>query len=155
MKKYLFFLFLYLFSLPLFSDILYDSAFLEIRDPPKASRALLYSMLIPSGGQVYNKSYTKALFFLYLDVLCIERIALNNKKMSKIDMTSKETTYDEKHRYEKLYERRQNYYGWLVFSVLYSMLDAYVDAKLYDYDNRKDKIRMHFEQDKLSVSYTF
>ena len=122
---------------------------------PNPLQAMTYSAFIPAGGQIYNKAYTKAALFLYLDVLTIERIAYFDKKMEKIDMASDSITQQEKDDYEDYYEKRQNYYGWLVFSFLYSIMDAYVDAKLYDFDTRKRKIRMNFEPDKVSLIYEF
>ncbi len=121
---------------------------------PSPSKSLLYSAFIPAGGQIYNKSYIKAMAFIYLDALCIEKIVYYNKKMNSIPIFD-EPTYTEEKKYEDYYERRQKYYGWLVFSVLYSMMDAYVEAKLFNFEKEKQRIRMNFDQDYLGLSYTF
>ncbi len=114
-------------------------------------KALLLSAVIPGGGQFYNKSYLKGFVFAGLFVHHLEKAYENNKELQKIDKDEQENLY------EHFYEKRQSYIGWVVGLTLFSMMDAFVDARLYNYYLMKKKIRLEFlpEKQTVSLSYDF
>ncbi len=112
-------------------------------------KALMLSAVIPGGGQFYNKSYFKGFIFAGLFVHHLEKAYENNKELQKIDKDEQESLY------EHFYEKRQSYIGWVVGLTLYSMLDAFVDARLYNYYLMKKKIRLEFLPKKQTVTLSY
>ncbi len=112
-------------------------------------KAILLSAIIPGGGQFYNKSYLKGFAFAGLFVHHLEQAYENNKQLQKIDKESNESLY------EHFYEKRQSYIGWVVGLTLFSMLDAFVDARLFNYYLMKKEIRLEFQPETQSVSLSY
>ena len=53
------------------------------------------------------------------------------------------------------YNKRQSEIFWIGTVVFLSMIDAFVDAHLFDFDEKKEKIRLKFEENKLLLSVGF
>ncbi|MCB9503325.1 MAG: hypothetical protein H6696_15455 [Deferribacteres bacterium] len=101
----------------------------------KSPRAALWrAILFPGWGQFYNEKYLKGTLILGLESFFIGRaIAYNQQKQNS-------TGTDEK----DAYTRKRNDEVWrLLITRLLSILDAYVDAHFYDFD----------ESTKLNASY--
>jgi hypothetical protein len=103
--------------------------------PPKqksSTGAVLRSMVIPGWGQLYNKSYVKALAFAGVEGTLIVSASHQSDQMKRF-----ETAGD--FRSERFYRNSRNkLLWWLAGTVLLSMGDAYVDAQLYGLDVSPD-----------------
>ncbi len=120
-------------------------------DTKNSYKALLLSAVIPGGGQFYCKSYLKGFVVAGLFVHHLGKAYENNKELQKIKKSEHEALY------EHFYDKRQSYIGWVIGITLYSMLDAFVDARLYNYYIMKKEIRLEFqpEEQKVSLSVDF
>ena len=121
-----------------------------------ATNAMLFSMLIPGGGQFYNKKYIKsAIEFASESILIIftlhYHIKMNNA-YEKYEQTLKQEDYN---KYSNLYEKRQSMFWWLSALKFLSVIDSFVDAKLYNFDEKKKKIELRFEGNSVSLNYRF
>jgi len=112
-------------------------------------RAVFLSAIIPGGGQIYNKSYLKGFVFMALNLHHLEKAYEKNKILQGVDKDIDEYLY------EKSYEKRQKYIGWIVIMTLYSMMDAFVDAKLYNFTLMKKEIEIEFSDQDIKLSYNF
>ncbi|RMF57559.1 MAG: hypothetical protein D6743_18790 [Calditrichaeota bacterium] len=92
--------------------------------------AMLRSLAFPGWGQVYNHQFIKAgLVVSAQGVLIFLMLRYNSKASDHPDGTSK----------HELYIDRRNLTFWLMGAVTaLSMLDAYIDAHLYDFDTGPD-----------------
>jgi len=113
--------------------------FLGSKSNEKTPRgALLRSFIFPGWGQFYNERWIKG-----GSILCVETLTflstLNRYRIARSYYnSSKNATGDEReqlyNRYEELL-RQTELLGWLsALEVVFSMLDAYVDAHLMNYD---------------------
>jgi hypothetical protein len=103
-----------------------DSTGTEKQEKKKSpTGAMVRSLLIPGWGQFYNGKYLKA-----IAVFAIETGIVANAIY--LDRLANESTTEE----EKAYylDQRNARYWWLLLAKLLSMLDAYVDAQLADFD---------------------
>lgn len=127
-------------------------------------RAVLYSAIIPGAGQFYNKSYWKIPiiagvggYFVY------EIIKNNNKYIDFRDQYVNSQTPQNPQGDLRLKDLREFYSDqrddFIIYSVILhvvNLIDAYVDAQLYDFDV-SDKIRIGIlKKEKLiKMSYNF
>jgi TM2 domain-containing membrane protein YozV len=93
----------------------------EKRNP---TGALLRSLIFPGWGQFYNRKFSKAFLFLGSEAgLMATAIHLNQQAVS--------TSGD----LQATYRNNRNTANWfLLATIVFSMLDAYVDASLADFD---------------------
>lgn len=92
--------------------------------------ALLRSMVFPGWGQWYNEQKIKAAVVFTAEGFLIGFAVYLNKKVTDSEPGSSERIF---------YTDRRNLTYWLIGGVtLLSMLDAYVDAYLYDFDTGPD-----------------
>lgn len=132
---------------------------------PNANRAIWLSLVIPGGGQIYNRKYWKLPIVYGGFVGCAYALSWNNKMYKdysqayldimdddpntksyenflppSIDITGQETQYQEQFRRRKDTYRRQRDLSIFCFIGVYilSVIDAYVDAELSDFDISKD-----------------
>ncbi len=113
------------------------------------SKAMLYSALLPGAGQFYNESYWKIPiiwgvggYFVY------EIINNNNKYIDYRDLYANSQTEANPNgdlRYKNLREfyrdQRDQFYLYAGLVYLINLVDAYVDAHLFDFDV-SDKIKI-------------
>lgn len=133
---------------------------------PDAKRALWLALVIPGGGQIYNRKYWKLPIFYGGFAGCIYAITWNNQMykdyaqayMDLMDSNPETHSYDQflhlgnqitdanRTRYQELFRKRKNRYRrWrdlacFVTIGVYalSVIDAYVDASLSDFDISED-----------------
>ena len=133
---------------------------------PDPKRALWLALVIPGGGQIYNRKYWKLPIFYGGFVGCIYAITWNNQMyhdyaqayMDIMDNNPDTKSYEQfmhfgnqitdenRTRYQELFRKRKNRYRrWrdlasfvtiAVYAV--SVIDAYVDASLSDFDISRD-----------------
>lgn len=133
---------------------------------PDPKRALWLALVIPGGGQIYNRKYWKLPIFYGGFVGCIYAMTWNNQMyhdyaqayMDIMDDNPDTKSYEQfmhfgtqitdqnRSRYQELFRKRKNRYRrWrdlasfvtiAVYAV--SVIDAYVDASLSDFDISRD-----------------
>lgn len=118
------------------------------------------SLLIPGGGQFYNKKYIKMASVIAIDAYLIHSAIYNEDKRSqhRLDMINAENESIEeyhKNRMNEYFKRRQSNYWWLGITTFLSMADAYVDAHLYNFNIKKNEVELRFKDSKLELSYKF
>lgn len=139
---------------------------------PEAKRALWLALVLPGAGQVYNRKYWKLPIIYGGFVGCIYAMRWNNQmyrdySQAYLDIMSGDPSrhsYDEflhfgtqiteanKSRYQELFRKRKDRYRrWRdlsVFSLIgvyaLSVIDAYVDASLSEFDI-SDDLSLHVE----------
>jgi len=120
-----------------------------------STKALLWS-IIPGGGQIYNKQYVKASIDILAESLLIGT-AINyhikmNDAYSLYEQTHSQAHYDE---YNYYYQQQQNMIWWWATVKLLALLDAYIDAKMYNFNEKKNKLDLEFEGLGMSLRYNF
>ncbi|MBC8385906.1 MAG: hypothetical protein H8E57_10365 [Candidatus Cloacimonetes bacterium] len=146
MRKIVFIIIVLLF----FSNLIYGQV---KKSPLKAS---VLSFLLPGGGQFYNGSYLKFGFVCALESGLIGLASYHHWKSEdsykKFEQTDNADYYYD---YIDNYNKRQSEIFWIGTVVFLSMIDAFVDAHLFDFDEKKEKIRLKFEENKLLLSVGF
>ncbi|UCH79326.1 MAG: hypothetical protein JSU81_05085 [Candidatus Coatesbacteria bacterium] len=101
--------------------------------------ALWRSFALPGWGQIYNEQYVKAGVMMAAEAGTLY-MAIDNYLISRKYLREARAAPSKEERAEKL-ERREQYivetefWGWLFVGALaFSMMDAYVDAHLADWD---------------------
>jgi TM2 domain-containing membrane protein YozV len=173
--KYIFLLLTFLFSWvclhcdeETFFDNLYDMEEIAINDinnqtgfslPKNPTKAAFLSAFIPGSGQFYNEKYLKSAAVVVTQASLVGLSIHFDKQMSKYKKRRDNSTgvdnVNYHIRYIEYYELRQSYRFWVGASVLLSALDAYVDAHLFNFNDKKNEIRLKFEDDKLILSVIF
>ena len=139
---------------------------------PDVKRALWLSVVLPGAGQIYNHKYWKLPIFYGGVVGCVYAMTWNNNMyrdysqayMDLVDNNPSTQSYNQflhlgnkitpenEARYEEIFRKRKDRYRrWRdlsVFSLIgvyaLSIIDAYVDASLSDFDISKD-LSMHIQ----------
>ncbi|MFM2393373.1 MAG: hypothetical protein RLZZ546_1355, partial [Bacteroidota bacterium] len=116
----------------------------------KPGRAAFYSLVIPAGGQVYNKKWWKVPLALGIDGFFSYSLFKNKKNFNEADKIFKGYVNDknfmsEKYTKEQASNARINFrqkveYGWvyLIVGHLVTVFDAYVDRHLLEFDISPD-----------------
>jgi len=124
------------------------------------SRAMLYSAFVPGGGQIYNKAYLKAGVVVglqsYLLANTLHQDALVQDYKSKINKEN-DAFLIQSYR-DKQYEARQartSGIWWMAIVSTLSVLDAYVDAHLTDFEEQREGLHLRFEDEKITLIYRY
>ncbi len=133
---------------------------LSAQKPKSPTRAAIYSAVLPAGGQIYNHAYVKAGVVLGVQSYLIASAIVHDNKVDEYRQKSTNTTDAF---YKQFYQTKQKEYQelrtsdfwWMGITTVLSVLDAYVDAHLSDFDAQKQKIHLLFEEDKLTLQYKF
>jgi TM2 domain-containing membrane protein YozV len=100
----------------------------SLKEKKNSRSAILRSLAFPGWGQFYNRKYSKAfLFFGFETGLIATSIHWNQKAVAAHGDIR--TSYQ---------DNRKTIHWWLLATVVLSMLDAYVDASLSDFDESPD-----------------
>ena len=106
-----------------------DSTVAKITIEKSPSGAMLRSALVPGWGQLYNDQKLKALLVAAGEMALIGNAIYYNQ------LAVKSQTENERGFYQDL---RGQFLWWLLGLHLLSVLDAYVDAHLWDFDTGPD-----------------
>ncbi|MCD4818792.1 MAG: hypothetical protein K8S23_08885 [Candidatus Cloacimonetes bacterium] len=124
--------------------------------PKKPLKAAIFSLVLPGGGQYYNGSKMKFAFVFAVESSLIGitsyHIYRSERYYNKYKSSLNETDYQN---YLKYYYKLKNDYWWIGTTVILSMIDAYVDAHLSDYDEKKRKIHLKFSAKAIGFQYDF
>jgi len=122
-------------------------------------RAMLYSTLVPGGGQIYNHAYIKAAVVIGLQAYLVSSAINDNDKAQHYNalMDGTNNSIDQYYR-----QQRNNYrndlksdYWWIGTTMFLSVADAFVDAHLYNFKAEKEKVHLKFGDKKLQLEYRF
>lgn len=133
---------------------------LSAQKPKSPTRAAIYSAVLPAGGQIYNHAYVKAGVVLGVQSYLIASAIVHDNKVD--EYRQKSINMNDAY-YKQFYQTKQKEYQelrtsdfwWMGITTVLSVLDAYVDAHLSDFDAQKQKIHLLFEEDKLTLQYKF
>lgn len=120
---------------------------------------MLYSALIPGGGQLYNGAYLKAGAVVAIQSALLTNVIVEDANASKNKKRINEASppwddfYKEKYLHHKA--KRNSGLWWMGLTGVLSMIDAYVDAHLVDFEERRDDLRLRFEGDMLKLEINF
>jgi hypothetical protein len=121
-------------------DTFHDSSTLlvVIKEKKSPKGALLRSLVLPGWGQFYNHAWWKGFLIIGGEVTFAAVAVRQYLKSKDYLQKSRQTSGSESDYYlnqYKYYQVETEKYGWLFVGVLvFSMLDAYVDAHLYDWE---------------------
>ncbi len=122
----------------------------------KPLKAAVLSCFIPAGGQFYNGKFVKSGFVFALEGSFIGLAVYHHTKAEdyydRYRTSLSESDYSE---YVKYYEKRQSDFFWVGTIVFLSAIDAYVDAHLFNFEEKKNKIHLKFENNMIGLSYNF
>ncbi|MEA2103100.1 MAG: DUF5683 domain-containing protein, partial [Candidatus Cloacimonadota bacterium] len=111
------------------------------------SKAMLLSAFLPGGGQFYNHKPLKASLYITLESSLlgfgIYYAVKTNQAFDDYQQTQNQSDYNE---YVNYNDKSQNMIWWFATVKFISIVDAYVDAKLYNFDWKKRKIDLRFEK---------
>ena len=122
----------------------------------KPMKAAALSLFIPGGGQFSNNSYVKSGIvatseITLLSYAIVSRIKAENYYNDyKISLNN-----NDYNKYLDYYSKSQNGMWWSATIVFISIVDAYVDAHLYDFEDKKTKIHLKFTEKSLILSWKF
>jgi hypothetical protein len=129
----------------------------EKRDP---TRAALYSLVLPGGGQIYNHAYLKAGLVIGVQGFLIGSAIFHDGKRDDFAALAHNTQDSYQ---QQLYlsqsrdykDKLNNDIWWIGITAALSVFDAYVDAHLSDFDSQKEKIRLRFSDAGVRLQYDF
>lgn len=127
------------------------------RDP---NLAALCSALLPGGGQIYNHQYLKAGLVIGVQGFLVGSAIHNDAQRDKYRELANSATdalLQQQYRAtsQDYKDRVNNNIWWMGITAALSVIDAYVDANLYDFESEKEKIRLRFGGDQVSLEYRF
>ena len=113
-----------------------DSVFVPTKSP---WTAVLLSAAVPGAGQIYNESYWKAPLIWAISGWLVYNWIQNNKnykETSNLYLQTNEKSYQE---YRTFYrDQRDMFTIYLGLTYLLNLVDAYVDAQLFDFTVEED-----------------
>jgi hypothetical protein len=113
----------------------------------KPGRAALYGLLIPGGGQMYNKKYWKIPLAIAIDGGLVYNIYFQNQQYRKYQdayilalQRGEPSTSINNLREQRNFFRKWREYSWVFFFAghMFTALDAYVDRHLLEFDIKED-----------------
>jgi len=124
------------------------------------THAMLYSAFIPGGGQVYNHAYVKAGIVVGLQAYLLGNVLYNDSRVEdyKDKLQGSFDAFTQQQYKDKLQmyrERRTSDIWWMGVTCVLSMLDAYVDAHLADFEGEKAKMHLRFSDEQVQLELKF
>ena len=122
----------------------------------KPMKSAIMSLVIPGGGQIYNKKYVKGVFVaageIYLISITSYHITQQNKYLDLYKKNQDQTDYQN---FVFHYERKQSDMFWLGLYIVLSATDAFVDTHLSNFGEEKKRVHLIFKNKLIGVSYEF
>jgi len=147
-------LLLSIYLILIFTSLSADEKIIE----KKPLKAAVLSCVIPAGGQFYNGKYIKSGFVFALEGSFIGLAVYHHLEAEKYYNRYKinpDINSDYYKEYVKYYEKRQSDFFWVGAILFLSAIDAYVDAHLFNFEEKKNKIHLKFENNMIGLSYNF
>ncbi len=130
---------------------------LEISRPYRAGA---YSLILPGGGQIYNKAYVKAGIVIGVQGYLIGTALHHNAKKKDFQSLANQTANPFDQQYYQLQaddyaDRLRSDYWWMGITTALSVIDAWIDAHLVDFEAEKERIHLHFEDGQVGLQFRF
>ncbi|MGB9742253.1 MAG: DUF5683 domain-containing protein [candidate division WOR-3 bacterium] len=120
-----------------------DSVMAPVRVPFRSpGRAVLLSLLVPGGGQIYTHRFWKAAVIAPAE-LGLGYLAYQENRRASQAFRQGDTV---KYRYYQ--DRRNTWLWWTAATVVFSMADAYVSAQMFGFDQ---ELQIDLQPDRLGV----
>jgi len=124
------------------------------------TRAMLYSALLPGGGQIYNQQYVKAGVVIGLQAYLAGLAIYHDNKADDYKKLAANTTdvyLNQLYRVrsQEFTAKRTSDFWWIGVTAVISILDAYVDAHLSDFEAEKTRLHKRFEGDTIYLGLEF
>jgi len=138
------------------SLILFLSSLNAIEYQKNPYRSMLYSALLPGGGQLYNEAYIKTGVVIGLQAYLVSLAIHNNDKLDYYrDLYNSTNNSGYLIKRNEYHDKLRSDYWWMGTVLVLSVADAFVDAHLYNYESEKNKVKLRFEDKLLQVEYQF
>lgn len=124
------------------------------------TKALLLSAAIPGGGQLYNHAWVKAGVVMGVQGYLITSAVRHDAKLKDYRTKAANSTDTwEINRYKQLEQRYTDRFNndvwWIGITAALSMIDAFVDAHLRDFDANKQDLKLRFSDSGVGIQYSF
>ena len=124
------------------------------------TKALLLSAVIPGGGQLYNHAWVKAGVVIGVQGYLITSAIHHDSKLkdyrTKAANSSDPAQINHYKQQELRYKDRfNNDVWWIGITAALSMIDAFVDAHLKDFDSNKQELKLRFSNSSVGLEYHF
>lgn len=120
-------------------------------------KAMALSAFLPGGGQIYNQAYYKGAGVIAVQGFFMGSLIYHNHQVNKYEDKALDAAGEDFFRYQRKYndyfDKRQNSIWWFGSILFLSILDAYVDANLYNYEQEKGGVEILFDQRRIGISY--
>lgn len=147
MKRIKFLFIIFIFSI----GSLYSAE--QLKMPMKSA---MLSLLIPGGGQFYNKKYVKSVFVAAGEIYLISMTSYHILKQNEyLDIYKNTQSPDAYQNFVFHYEHKQSDIFWLGLYLVLSATDAFVDMHLSDFEKEKKRVHLIFKNKLVGVSYEF
>lgn len=121
------------------NDIQEDTIFVMTKSPWEA---VLRSAIIPGWGQYYNESYLKIPFIYGLGGWFIYNYIINNNSYKDYSLLYKQNYVENYRRLREFYrDQRDLFLVYTIIVYFLNIVDAYVDAHLFDFTVSEDFFR--------------
>ncbi len=124
------------------------------------TKALLLSAVIPGGGQLYNHAWVKAGVVIGVQGYLITSAIRHDSKLK--DYRSQAANSSDpmetsrlKNLEQRYTDRFNNDVWWIGITAALSMIDAFVDAHLKDFDSNKQDLKLRFSTSGVGLEYSF
>ncbi len=129
----------------------------------KPAKAAFMSLTLPGAGQYYNEKYTKGTIILLTQSFLIAATVYHHVETEKYyDKMQDAQKYHRPdlhaiyvNKFVSHWNDRQSYIWWLTSVSFLSMLDAYVDAHLFNFDAKKQELDLRLQAHSIILSYKF
>lgn len=150
----------YAFMLTAIALLLFTALPCNAQRVPRPGRAMLYSALFPGGGQLCNRAWVKAGIVIGTQGWLIGSAIHNDGQKDRYRRLASNAVQISDQAYyramEKQYrDRHNNDIWWIGITAALSMIDAYVDAHLSDFEEQDRKLKLRFSQTNLGLEYRF
>lgn len=107
-----------------------DSAVNRSLPERSPGRAVLLSLIIPGGGQIYTQNYWKAGLIAPAEVL-LGYLSYREHRLAQRSLNENDSVNYSRHQ-----DRRNSFLFWTAGVIVFSMADAYVSAQMFGFDRQ-------------------
>jgi len=127
---------------------------------PRAYKAGAYSLLLPGGGQIYNREYVKAGVVIGLQAALVATAVYHDGKRDDYTQLAEDALNPLDQQYNQILaddyrDKFRSDIWWIGITAALSAIDAWIDSHLLDYESEKERIHMQFADRKLGLAYRF
>ncbi len=123
-------------------------------------RAGAYSLILPGAGQIYNKAYVKAGIVIGVQGYLIGTALHHNTKKKDFQALADNASIPFDQQYYQLQaddyaDRLRSDYWWMGITTALSVIDAWIDAHLVDFETESQRIHLHYEDGQVGLQIKF